>query len=64
MPFWRGDGPGRPVDFGKAIGALTRRLLKLSRKSAEQKLVRSHALEPRAARNLMEYLKRSTGGHR
>ena len=26
MPFWRGDGPGRPLDFGRGIGALSRRL--------------------------------------
>ena len=56
MPFWRGDGPGRPLDFGKAIGALTRKLLRLSRNAAEKKLVRDHALEMRAARNLMDYL--------
>ncbi len=24
MPFWRGDGPGRPLEFGRAIGELTR----------------------------------------
>ncbi len=57
MPFWRGDGPGRPLDFGKAIGALTRRLLSTGRKKAEEKLVDAHALEPRAAKNLMDYLK-------
>lgn len=27
MPFWRGDGPGRPVEFGRAIGSLARELL-------------------------------------
>ncbi len=26
MPFWKGDGPGRPLEFGRAIGALTRRV--------------------------------------
>ena len=24
MPFWRGQGPGRPVDLGRAMGALVR----------------------------------------
>ncbi len=57
MPFWRGDGPGRPLDFGKAIGALTRRLLKLSRPKAETELVEKHALDAKAARNLVDYLK-------
>jgi ATP-dependent helicase Lhr and Lhr-like helicase len=25
MPFWHGDRPGRPLEFGKAVGALTRK---------------------------------------
>ena len=24
MPFWKGDGPGRPLEFGRRIGALVR----------------------------------------
>ena len=27
MPFWHGDGAGRPAEFGEHIGALTRELL-------------------------------------
>jgi len=57
MPFWRGEGPGRPLDFGKAIGALTRRLLRMSRKKAEETLVEKHALDEKAAKNLVDYLK-------
>ena len=26
MPFWRGDGPGRPVELGRALGAFCREL--------------------------------------
>ena len=26
MPFWKGDGIGRPLEFGRAIGAFTREL--------------------------------------
>ncbi len=26
MPFWKGDGPGRPLEFGRRIGALVREL--------------------------------------
>ena len=26
MPFWHGDGPGRPLELGRAIGAFTREL--------------------------------------
>lgn len=56
MPFWRGDGPGRPLEFGRAIGALTRRLVKLDAEVANQELVTEHALDERAASNLLRYL--------
>ena len=56
MPFWRGEGPGRPMEFGRAIGALARRLIKLDREEAQQQLVEDHALDPRAASNLLNYL--------
>ena len=56
MPFWRGDAPGRPLEFGRAIGQLTRELLQQPREEAESTLTTSHCLEPRAARNLMDYL--------
>ena len=26
MPFWKGEGPGRPIELGQAIGKLTREL--------------------------------------
>jgi ATP-dependent Lhr-like helicase len=29
MPFWRGGGPGRPVELGRKIGVLTRELMEL-----------------------------------
>ncbi len=57
MPFWRGDGPGRPLEFGRAIGQLTRQLLSRSDQAATQQLVDEHGLEPQAARNLMQYLR-------
>jgi len=56
MPFWRGEGPGRPMEFGRAIGALARRLIKLDREEAQRQLVEEHALDPRAATNLLNYL--------
>ncbi|MFO7564360.1 MAG: crosslink repair DNA glycosylase YcaQ family protein, partial [Enhygromyxa sp.] len=56
MPFWHGEGPGRPIEFGRAIGALARKLDKLPREQAEQVLQAEHALDPLAARNLMDYL--------
>lgn len=57
MPFWHGDGPGRPLEFGRAIGALGRKLDKLEREQAEDRLQSEHALDPLAARNLVDYLR-------
>ena len=31
MPFWKGEGPGRPVELGVAIGKLVRELRKHER---------------------------------
>ena len=60
MPFWRGEGPGRPLEFGRAIGALARRLLKLPSADAETELTSQHALDALAAKNLMDYLRQQS----
>lgn len=56
LPFWKGDGPGRPLEFGRAIGALSRRLRELPEEAATQLLTQEHALSETAARNLLAYL--------
>ncbi|WP_254507944.1 Lhr family helicase [Anatilimnocola floriformis] len=56
MPFWRGDGPGRPLEFGRAIGSLARRLVRMDREVAQKRLTTEHALDERAATNLLNYL--------
>jgi ATP-dependent Lhr-like helicase len=56
MPFWRGDGPGRPLEFGRAIGRLTHELASAKHQEAQTKLESQHALEPQAAKNLLQYL--------
>ncbi len=56
MPFWRGEGPGRPYEFGVAIGALSRRLLKQEQEAAAATLTAKHGLDERAAKNLLDYL--------
>ncbi len=56
MPFWKGDGPGRPAEFGKKIGEMTRELLRLPRPVAFTQLVEQHSLEANAAENLLRYL--------
>ncbi len=57
MPFWRGDRPGRPVDFGRAIGELARTLIQRSDEEARVALVDEHGLDARAAENLVRYLR-------
>ena len=37
LPFWRGDGVGRPAELGAAIGAFTGKLAALSRPEFEQR---------------------------
>ncbi len=56
MPFWKGDGVGRPVELGRAIGAFLREMEGLSPAKAEARLRGDHALDERAARNLLAYL--------
>ena len=56
MPFWHGDRPGRPPEFGKAIGELTRTLAAESRRDAVKRLTVDHGLDPRAATNLRAYV--------
>ena len=56
MPFWHGDRPGRPIEFGRRIGALTRELRAMPRGAAMVKLVREHDLDERAAENVLRYL--------
>ncbi len=52
VPFWRGDTLGRPRELGQAIGEFCREALELPL----EQLQREYHLEPRAARNLTEYL--------
>jgi ATP-dependent Lhr-like helicase len=56
MPFWKGDGPGRPLEFGRRIGALVRELRALPKPAALTRLVSEHDLDPGAAENLLQFL--------
>src|SRR5579863_10284185 len=56
MPFWKGDGPGRPLEFGRRIGALVRELRELPKPAALTRLVTEHDLDPGAADNLLQFL--------
>lgn len=54
LPFWRGDGPGRPIELGRALGRFTRELI--GRDDAAQWLERVHGLDAYAAQNLVAYV--------
>jgi ATP-dependent helicase Lhr and Lhr-like helicase len=56
MPFWKGDGPGRPLEFGRRIGALIRELRALPKPAALTRLITEHDLDPGAAENLLQFL--------
>jgi ATP-dependent Lhr-like helicase len=53
VPFWRGDGVGRPAELGRAIGEFSREAV--DREPAE--IAASHDLDERAARNLVAFLR-------
>jgi ATP-dependent Lhr-like helicase len=56
MPFWHGDGAGRPLEFGQRIGALVRELREAPRSVAVARLTTEHDLDPGAAENVLRYL--------
>ncbi len=56
MPFWRGGGPGRPVELGRKIGALTRELMELPIPRAAEVLREAHGFDSGASQTLLEYL--------
>jgi len=53
VPFWKGDGIGRPAELGRAIGAFAREAV--SREPKE--LAKEYDLDRRAAENLVAYLR-------
>src|SRR5438874_6029754 len=56
VPFWKGEGVGRPVELGAAIGAASRELVALPEEKALTRLQTDHALDERAAQNLLNFL--------
>jgi len=56
VPFWKGEGVGRPYELGEAIGATSRELVALSDEKALARLQAEHMLDERAAQNLLTFL--------
>src|SRR3989441_2531934 len=55
MPFWHGDRPGRPLEFGMHVGRLSRELARAPKAKALARL-QGDGLDERAAANLVQYL--------
>ncbi len=53
MPFWHGDGPGRPIELGQAMGAFMRRVRD---QRDDAWLVDEVGLDRRAAANLRSFI--------
>ena len=56
VPFWKGEGVGRPYELGLAIGKASRELTALSDETALARLRDDFLLDERAARNLLAFL--------
>ena len=56
MPFWHGDGPGRPIELGRAVGSLVRELRSDGAGKATARLRQRCGLDETAATNLLNYL--------
>lgn len=61
VPFWRGEGVGRPAELGRAVGALARELLALTPAAAQRRLRDDSRFDDRAADNLVRYLHDQAG---
>lgn len=55
LPFWHGDGIGRPAELGEALGKFSRDLAGAERGKAEERL-RESGLDDNAITNLLAYL--------
>jgi ATP-dependent Lhr-like helicase len=57
VPFWKGEGVGRPYELGEAIGRTGRELVALDDERALERLTREHLLDEQAAQNLLTFLR-------
>ena len=71
IPFWHGDGLGRPIELGRAMGLFVRELEadmtggERGRARARRRLLEHHDLDDLAADNVLAYLaeEREATGH-
>ena len=56
VPFWHGDGPGRPLELGQAVGAFVRKTLEARAKDRTGTPPAMPGLDELASANLVRYL--------
>jgi ATP-dependent helicase Lhr and Lhr-like helicase len=59
LPFWHGDGPGRPLELGRAMGGFLREVRAAAEADRDEEVARlreRHDLDAWAADNLVAYL--------
>ena len=64
VPFWKGEGVGRPYELGAAIGQTAREIVALSDDAATDRLRDEHSLDELAAREPRDVPARAGGGDR
>jgi len=57
VPFWKGEGVGRPYELGAAVGEASRELVTLPEEKSLVRLTNDYRLDERAARNLLTFLR-------
>src|SRR5215218_8267355 len=57
VPFWKGEGIGRPYELGRAIGQASRELAAAPEAAAHARLRDEYSLDERAAHNLLVFLR-------
>src|SRR5437899_6634945 len=57
VPFWKGEGIGRPYELGQKIGSASRELSALAPARAAARLREEYLLDERAAANLLTFLR-------
>jgi ATP-dependent Lhr-like helicase len=61
VPFWKGEGVGRPYELGARIGQASRELAALTEAKALARLRDDYHLDELAARNLVTFLREQAG---
>ena len=57
VPFWRGEGVGRPYELGAAVGRMAREIAAADPADATARLKADSRFDDRAAQNLIQYVK-------